>query len=192
MSELREVAIAEAHTAFVPEIRNNVKYEMINERTMLRDEGFTLDLNIFHIKAELHCNLTLNAHKMEPNQDVYIGFIFRHAEPMEFARQSTMQSDDEEFDDDESDLLLKPLNSTQPRMDEEKEKKIEKHKGFDGFRAKVAYKEDDLSKATFTATDLWLDQATIPDLWNNGVLSNHLTSDPLAHDWEIFKEDSYI
>jgi len=65
MSEhLRNAAAAEAHQAFLPTIRNNVNYEMINELTPLSDDGFTLDLNIFYIEAELHGNLTLNAKKM--------------------------------------------------------------------------------------------------------------------------------
>lgn len=78
-------------------IRNDVNYEMINSHTLLRDKGFTLDLNFFYIDEELHGNLQLNASNLEPNQDIYLGFIFRHAEALDQA--STESLDDEILDE---------------------------------------------------------------------------------------------
>lgn len=60
------------------------------------------------------------------------------------------------------------------------------------MRTRIRFPDDDYSKVDFIATDLWLDQATIPDLWNNSVLSDHLAVDPFAHDWRIIKSESYI
>jgi hypothetical protein len=48
----------------LPVIRNDVKYEMITDATLLSDTGFTLDLNLFAIESELHGNLTLNTKNM--------------------------------------------------------------------------------------------------------------------------------
>ena len=45
------------------------------------------------------------------DQDVYIGFIFRHAEPMMFQRQLNLPEDDEDFDDD-SLVIQAPSNAT--------------------------------------------------------------------------------
>jgi hypothetical protein len=71
-------------------------------------------------------------------------------------------------------------------------KESEHKKGFDGLRSKVHFDNDIYEDAIFSITDLWLDQATIPDLWNNGVLGNHLTPDPFAHDWVIVKDESFM
>ena len=153
----------------LPVIRNNVNYEMITDATLLSDTGFTLDLNLFAIESELHGNLTLNTKNMQPNQDVYMGFIFKHAELLETA----LKTEDEDLS------ALSDLEAV-------------KFKGFDGLRAKVSYSGSDFSKAAFTVTDLFLDQETVPDLWSKGVLGDHLFSDPFAHDWVIVKEDSYM
>ena len=45
-------------------------------------------------------------------------------------------------------------------------------------------------QATFTGTDLWIDTEESPCIWSNGVLSDHLTPDPVAHDWLILKDDT--
>lgn len=153
----------------LPVIRNDVNYEMITDATLLSDTGFTLDLNLFAIESELHGNLTLNTKNMQPSQDVYMGFIFKHAELLETA----LKTEDEDLS------ALSDLEAV-------------KFKGFDGLRAKVSYSGSDFSKAAFTVTDLFLDQETVPDLWSKGVLGDHLFSDPLAHDWVIVKEDSYM
>lgn len=60
------------------------------------------------------------------------------------------------------------------------------------MRSKVSFTESDYNNAVFHVTDLWLDQATVPDLWNNSVLGDHLTADTLAHDWVVIKEESYV
>lgn len=60
------------------------------------------------------------------------------------------------------------------------------------MRTRVHFLDSDYSGAQFTATDLWLDQQTIPDLWNNSVLHDHLTADPLAHDWTILTDESWV
>jgi hypothetical protein len=51
----------------LPQIRNDVNYEMITEATFLSDNGFTLDLNLFFLESELHGNLTLNTKNMKPD-----------------------------------------------------------------------------------------------------------------------------
>jgi len=153
----------------LPVIRNDVNYEMITDATLLSDTGFTLDLNLFAIESELHGNLTLNTKNMQPSQDVYMGFIFKHAELLETA----LKTEDEDLS------ALSDLEAV-------------RFKGFDGLRAKVSYSGSDFSKAAFTVTDLFLDQETVPDLWSKGVLGDHLFSDPFAHDWVIVKEDSYM
>ena len=153
----------------LPVIRNDVNYEMITDATLLSDTGFTLDLNLFAIESELHGNLTLNTKNMQPSQDVYMGFIFKHAELLETA----LKTEDEDLS------ALSDLEAV-------------KFKGFDGLRAKVSYSGSDFSKAAFTVTDLFLDQETVPDLWSKGVLGDHLFSDPFANDWVIVKEDSYM
>lgn len=163
---ISEVAIT-AKT--LPIIRNDVNYEMITDATLLSETGFTLDLNLFAIESELHGNLTLNTKNMKPNQDVYMGFIFKHVESVDTAIKS----------EDQDSIALSDLE-------------VVKFKGFDGLRAKVVYPASDFSKASFTVTDLFLEQETIPDIWSKGVLGDHLASDPLAHDWVIVKEDSYM
>jgi hypothetical protein len=152
----------------LPQIRNDVNYEMITEATFLSDNGFTLDLNLFFLESELHGNLTLNTKNMKPDQDVYMGFIFKHAEPLEIVTRT-----DDELFDEPVEVEARP-------------------KGFDGMRSKVSFTRTDFEKAFFTVTDLWYDSETVPDLWGKGVLGDHLYSDPLAHDWVIIKEDSYI
>lgn len=127
-----------------------------------------MDLNLFAIESELHGNLTLNTRSMQPGQDVYMGFIFKHAEPLEAA----LRADEE--------------------PDASADFEATRFSGFDGLRTKVSFAGTDFSKATFTVTDLWLDQESFPDLWSKGVLGDHLVSDPLAHDWVIVKEDSYM
>ena len=92
--------------ASLPLVRNDVVYEMINSSSPLRDDGFTLDLNFFNIDQELHGNLSLYAKIIEPNQDIYFGFIFRHAEPLEYALRAELP----DLLDDAEDLSL---NSTE-------------------------------------------------------------------------------
>jgi len=97
-----------------------------------------------------------------------MGFIFKHAESLEVVTRT-----DDDLGDETSEVVLRS-------------------KGYDGMRSKVSFNGNDYEKAAFSVTDLWIDSETIPDLWNKGVLSDHLNSDPLAHDWMIIKEDSYI
>ena len=104
----------------MPQIRNDVNYEMITDATILSDKGFTLDLNLFFLESELHGNLTLNTQKMQPNQDIYMGFIFKHAEMLEIVTKV----DDEAFDGLSDLEVIKP-------------------KGFDGLRSKVSFTRDD-------------------------------------------------
>lgn len=51
----------------VPKIRNEANFEMITSHTWLNDRGFTMDLNVFFIAAELHGNLTLRTKNMVPD-----------------------------------------------------------------------------------------------------------------------------
>ena len=61
-----EVVIEQSQQVRFRLARHDANYEMINESTLLRDQGFTLDLNFFHIDQELHGNLILNARNLEP------------------------------------------------------------------------------------------------------------------------------
>jgi hypothetical protein len=85
----------------LPVVRNDVVYEMINSSSPLRDEGFTLDMNFFNIHEELHGNLSLYAKTIEPNQDIYFGFIFRHAEPLEYSIRAELDDFLEDLIEDE-------------------------------------------------------------------------------------------
>ena len=63
---LVEQAAASARNT-LPEIRNEANFEMITNHTWLNDKGFTMDLNVFFIAAELHGNLTLRTKNMVPD-----------------------------------------------------------------------------------------------------------------------------
>ena len=53
---------------------------MITHATVQNEPGFSLDLNLFFIDSDLHGNLTLYTRDMAENQDLYMGFIFKHAD----------------------------------------------------------------------------------------------------------------
>jgi|LakMenEpi03Aug12_release.lakeMendotaPanAssembly.Ray.scaffolds.fasta_scaffold556792_1 hypothetical protein len=63
---LVEQAVVSAKNT-LPEIRNEANFEMITNHTWLNDRGFTMDLNVFFIDAELHGNLTLRTKNMVPD-----------------------------------------------------------------------------------------------------------------------------
>ena len=115
---------------------------------MLHDHGFTLDLNFFFIDEEMHGNLQLNASNLEPNQDLYLGFIFRHAEALD-------QVSTDELDEAN---LVELTNETEPAeedftpdqespVDTEEAAEGDKAKGFDGMRTRVHFTDADYSEA---------------------------------------------
>jgi hypothetical protein len=63
---LVEQAVVSARNT-LPKIRNEANFEMITNHTWLNDRGFTMDLNVFFIDAELHGNLTLRTKNMVPD-----------------------------------------------------------------------------------------------------------------------------
>jgi len=127
-------------------------------------------LNVYFIDSEMHGNLTLNTKDMAENQDIYLGFIFKHIE-------------------DESKPAADKGSQDASVVDEKVKKTMN---GYDGLRTRVKYQNDQLDKAQFHAADLWVDGQETPDVWKNGVLSNHLTADAVANDWFVVKNDSVM